>query len=87
MQVAIRLCCGTWRSSSRFPQPRAENVALFTADSEYAAPGGCVQEVTWVRRVLQWIGVQVIAPTAVYADNDAPRIRTVGSTDQKIVTR
>ena len=55
MQDATRLCCGTWRSSSRFPQPRAENVALFTADSEYAAPGGCVQEVTGeVRLTKHW---------------------------------
>jgi hypothetical protein len=51
-----------------------KNVALSTAESEYVALSGCVQEVIWVRRVLHWMGVSVTAPTVVYEDNDAARI-------------
>ena len=48
-----------------------KNVTLSTAESEYVALSGCVQEVIWTRRVLSFLGFPVVEPTIVYEDNEA----------------
>ena len=48
-----------------------KNVALSTAESEYVALSGCVQEVIWVRRMLQFLGFGISEPTTVFEDNEA----------------
>ena len=48
-----------------------KNVALSTAESEYVALSGCVQEVIWVRRLLTFLGFQCTNATVVYEDNEA----------------
>ena len=48
-----------------------KNVTLSTAESEYVALSGCVQEVIWTRRVLSFLGFPVRGPTTVYEDNEA----------------
>ena len=48
-----------------------KNVALSTAESEYVALSGCVQEVIWVRRMLSFLGFGVNEPTVIKEDNEA----------------
>ena len=48
-----------------------KSVCLSTAESEYVALSGCVQEVIWVRRVLSFLGFEQDQPTVVYEDNEA----------------
>ena len=46
-------------------------MCLSTAESEYVALSGCVQEIIWVRRVLSFLGFEQDQPTVVYEDNEA----------------
>ena len=46
-------------------------MCLSTAESEYVALSGCVQEIIWVRRVLSFLGFEQDLPTVIYEDNEA----------------
>ena len=74
VQTVRPMSCGT--SLSRSLQLfalvlRSLTVTLSTAESEYVALSGCVQEVIWTRRVLSFLGFPVVEPTVVYEDNEA----------------
>jgi Reverse transcriptase (RNA-dependent DNA polymerase)/gag-polypeptide of LTR copia-type/GAG-pre-integrase domain/Integrase core domain len=65
MLVLIGDCVVSWLSKKQ------SVVALSTAESEYLSISTTVQEVMWIRQLLQEIGYPQQAPTTIYSDNRA----------------
>lgn len=65
--VSVMLCGGPVIFKSRLQR----TVALSTAEAEYMALAMCVQEVVWLRSLLNEIRFEVVAPTSIHVDNQS----------------
>jgi transposase InsO family protein len=52
-----------WRSKKQ------TSVALSTCEAEYVALSLLTQEIIWIRRLLEWIGLRQLGPTDIFDDN------------------